>query len=268
MPRPGRAAALILLAAVALAGCENKKRLAAQFAHDDAVLAAPPVPTHYVNATPDAKIELALPAGIARYPELHAKLFNDGKQELLDFLKQAIEDRRRFADKGVSQPTPYERRVVWTITAVTPHLISLRDAWFDDTGGVHPNHGSEVLLWDRVRNVMLLQGELFKPDADATAVDAALCRAATRAKAARVGPSDPKSWACPTFSDSHAVLVPSTRPYRIGGMMFLFDPYVIGAYAEGDYEVLVPLSDFQSILAPAWAGDFAGSPAPTVRPRP
>jgi hypothetical protein len=267
MPKPGRAA-LILLAAVALAGCENKKRLIAQFTRDDAVVAAPPTPTHYVNATPDAKIELVLPADIARYPDLHAKLFNDGKLELLDFLKHAIEDRRRFAKKGVSQPTPYERRVVWTITAVTPHLISLRESWFDDTGGAHPNHGSGALLWDRMRGVMLLQGELFKPDADTTALDAVLCRATTKAKESRVGPSDPKTWSCPKFSDSHAVLVPAARPYRVGGMMFLFDPYLIGAYAEGDYEVLIPLSDFQPLLAPAWAGDFAGSPAPTVKPRP
>jgi hypothetical protein len=268
MPSPGRAAILLLAAGLLLAGCENKKRLTAQFAHDDAVIAAPPVPTHYALSTPDAQVNLALPEGIARYPGLHAKLFNDGKDELLDFLKHAIEDRRRFAAKGVKQATPYERRVVWTITAVTPHLISLRDAWFDDTGGVHPDHGSDVLLWDRVHNVALLQDELFKPDVDTAQQDAALCAATMRAKAARVGPSDAKSWSCPKFSDGHAVLVPSTRPYRIGGMMFLFDPYVIGAYAEGDYEVLLPLSDFQQILAPAWAEDFTGSPSPSVRPKP
>ena len=191
-----------------------------------------------------------------------------GKAELLDFLKQAIEDRQRFAKKGVKQATPYERRVVWSITAVTPHLISLRNAWFDDTGGAHPNHGSDVLLWDRVHNVMLLQGELFKSDVDTTVVDTLLCQATTRAKEARLGPTDPKRWSCPKFADGHAVMVPSTQPYRIGGMMFLFDPYTIGAYAEGDYEVLLPLTDFKSILAPAWAGDFAGSPAPSVRPRP
>jgi hypothetical protein len=269
MPRPGRAAIILLAGAVVLTGCgPSKKQMTAQFAHDDAVVAAPPVPTHYALSTKDAQIALALPAGIQRYPELHAKLFNDGKQELLDFLKQAIEDRQRFAKKGVKQATPYERRVVWSITAVTPHLVSLRNAWFDDTGGVHPNHGSDVLLWDRAHNVMLLQNELFKPDVDTTAVDALLCQATIRAKAARVGPTDPKTWSCPKFGDGHAVMVPSTQPYRIGGMMFLFDPHTIGAYAEGDFEVLIPLADFKSILAPAWAGDFAGSPAPSVKPRP
>jgi hypothetical protein len=269
MPRPGRAAIILLAGVLVLTGCgPSKKQMAAQFAHDDAVVAAPPLPTHYALSTKDTQINLALPAGIDRYPELHAKLYNDGKAELLDFLKHAIEDRQRFANKGVKQATPYERRVVWSITAVSPHLISLRNTWFDDTGGAHPNHGSGVLLWDRVRNVMVLQAELFKPDADTAVVDTLLCQATTKAKAARLGPTNAKGWSCPKFADGHAVMVPSAQPYRIGGMMFLFDPYTIGAYAEGDYEVLLPLADFKSILAPGWAVDFAGSPAPSVRPRP
>ena len=266
MPRPGLTAA-ILMAAMALAACENKKKLQAEFAADDKAVAAPPVPTHFALATPDARTELSLPRGIDRYPELHAKLYSDGKQQLMDFTKTAAGDRARYALKGVKQAQPYERRVVWTITAVTPDLISLRDAWFDDTGGAHPNHGSEVLLWDRTRNEPVLKSELFKPDIDTAGLDERLCQGVTRAKEARLGPSAPKSWTCPKWSDAKAVLTPSTRPYRVGGLMFLFDPYTIGAYAEGDYEVLIPLSDFQSALAPAWAKDFTGSPAPTVKPR-
>jgi hypothetical protein len=271
MPRPGRRAVMLLAAlalAVTLAGCDSKKKITAELARADAVVAAPPVPTRFALNTPNARTELALPAWIDRYPELHLKLFNAGKQELMDFTKQAAGDRARLALKGVKQASPYERRVAWTITAVTPDLISLRDAWFDDTGGAHPDHGSEVLLWDRTRNVMLLQSELFKPGLDTAPLDDLLCQATTLAKQARLGPSAPNSWSCPQWSDAKAVLVPSTRPYRIGGMMFLFDPYVIGAYAEGDYEVLIPLSDFQQALAPAWAKDFTGSPAPTVKTRP
>ncbi len=266
MTQPGRAAVL-LLAVLVLAGCDSKKKVEAELIKADAAVAAPPIPTRFAASNADAKVELALPARIERYPELHAKLYNDGRQQMLDFVKHAAGDRIRFAKKGVPERGPYQRTVVWTITAVTPHLISLRNAWFDDTGGAHPNHGSDVLLWDRVRNVMVLQSELFKPDADTRAQDFWLCEALTKAKLARVGPSAPKSWTCPKFSDAHAVLVPSTTPFRIGGMMFLFDPYVIGAYAEGDYELLMPLVQFQSVLAPGWAVDFTGAPAPTVKAR-
>jgi len=263
-----RAAVIVLAAAVLLAGCESKKKLTAEFAHDDAVIAAPPIPTHYAMNTPDAKVELVLPQGIAGYPGLHAKLYEDGRQELIEFVTEAIEDRQRFAKKGVKQATPYERRLVWTITSISPHLISLREAWYDDTGGVHPDHGQGVLLWDRVHNVEVLQSELLKADADTSALDADICAKITAAKTARMGPTDPKSWTCPTWTDARAVLVPSATPYRVGGMMFLFDPHVIGAYAEGDYEVLVPLADFQPVLSPDWAPDFKGAPAPTVKTMP
>lgn len=268
---PRRAALLLLAAALALAsvlgGCENKKTLAAQFAHDDAVVSGPPVPTHYELNTLDAKVAMTLPPNIDRYPGLHAKLFADGKQELIDFVTEAIEDRKRFAQKGVKQ-APYERRVVWTITAVTPHLVSLRNRWFDETGGAHPDHGSDVLIWDRVHNVQLLKSDLFKPDVDTQALDALLCQKIKAARQARLGAADPAGEVCPTWSDSRAVLVPSTRPYRIGGMMFLFDPYVIGAYAQDEYELLIPLADFRAYLAPQWAADFVGAPAPSVRPKP
>jgi hypothetical protein len=263
-----RHAAMTLLAVLALAGCDSQKtRDLKDFAYVDAVM-APKIPMRFALSTPDAKVELVLPPLIDRYPELHAKLYDDGKQELTEFLDHAVEDRKRYAAKGVSQPTPYERRVVWTITAITPHLISLRSAWSDDTGAAHPDHGSDVLLWDRLHNVILLPSELFKPDIDHAQLDDLLCQAVTRAKQARIGPTDPKSWSCPTWESSHAVLVPSTTPYRAGGLMFLFDPYTIGAYAEGDYDVLIPLSAFKSAIAPAWAADFAGSPAPTVKARP
>ncbi len=184
----------------------------------------------------------------------------------MEFAKAAAGDRARYVLKG-RHPGQYARKVVWTITAITPRLISLKSAWFADTGGAHPNHGSGSYLWDRAHNQRLLQSELFKPDYDFSALDPVLCQAVTKVKTERMGPTDPKSWTCPEWADSRAVLVPSTRPYRVGGLMFLFDPYVIGAYAEGDYEVTIPLSAFQAAVAPAWADQFTGSPAAPVQPR-
>ena len=51
-------------------------------------------------------------------------------------------------------------------------------------------------------------------------------------------------------------------------LMFLYDPYAIGPYAEGEYEVLLPLSAFQGAINPAYAPDFTGSPSPEVKPKP
>jgi hypothetical protein len=263
MPRSGTAAILCaaLGAALAVGACDDGARRKAEGAAADAAVNPKPPPLRFSLSTPDAKVELTLPPGIAAYPDLHRMLFENGRDELLEFAKAAADDRRRLASKGVSQPTPYVRRVSWTLTAVTPDLVSLKGHWFDDTGGIHPDQGSQARLWDRARKQVLATSDLFRDDADQPALDEALCKAVTRVKTARMGPTDPDSWSCPKWSDSQAVLAPSARPRRAGGLTFLFDPYVIGPYAEGDYEVLIPLSDFQAALAPAWAKDFEGTPA-------
>ena len=265
MTQPGRLAVMIF-AALALLGCSDKQKLRAEYIADDKAVAAPVPPAHFLLSTPDARIELVLPDHIDLYPELHQALFDSGRQDLMDFAKAAAGDRARYVLKG-RHPGQYARKVVWTITAISPRLISLKSEWFADTGGVHPNRGDGSYLWDREHNQMLQQTELFKPGYDFSALNPVLCDAITKVKAARMGPTDPKSWTCPKWDDSRAVLVPSTRPYRIGGLMFLYDPFVIGAYAEGDYQVTIPLSVFQQALAPAWADQFTGSPAAPVKPR-
>ena len=268
MRQPGRAAILIL-AAAALSGCgEGKKQRVAEAVRADAVATGETPATRFHLANADAKVDLALPPRIDNYPELHKTLFEAGRQDLLDFARTAAEDRKHATAKGAPLRGPYERQVAWTITSVSPHLIGLKAKWFADTGGAHPNHGSEARLWDRLRNQFILPSELFRDDYDVSALDQVLCAATTQAKARRMGPNPPGQWTCPKWSDSRFVLVPSVRPYRIGGLMFLFDPYVIGPYAEGDYEVLIPLSDFRRALSPAWAADFEDHPSPDVKPKP
>ncbi len=56
------------------------------------------------------------------------------------------------------------------------------------------------------------------------------------------------------------MLAPSTTPGKVGGLTALIDPYVVGPYSEGDYEVTVPASAFQALLAPP-------TPARSAAPR-
>ena len=59
------------------------------------------------------------------------------------------------------------------------------------------------------------------------------------------------------------MLAPSTTPGKAGGLIFLIGPYQVGPYAEGGYEVAIPQSVFRSLLAPAYADEFAGQPPRT-----
>ncbi len=112
-----------------------------------------------------------------------------------------------------------------------------------------------------VRDQEVTRGSLLRPDIDPMALDSYLCDAVKAAKAARPGAvQDPQTWPCPHWADSDFVFAPSTTPDKIGGLTFLFDPYVIGPYVEGEYEVTVPQAQVRWALSPLISDQFAGAP--------
>lgn len=230
-------------------------------------VAAPTLPLGFARKTPDAEVALTLDARIGAWPALHQRLYNEGKRELTSFLASAQADRAKLA--GEDPPPPYQRSAEWTVAAETGRLVSLRQNWTEYTGGAHPNHGSATLLWSKGGEAPVLQPFLFRADADYGALDAALCAAAKGAKAARLGAAAAEGggWACPKWKDSRAVLAPSTVQGKAGGLTFLFDPYVLGPYAEGDYEATAPQAQFRAALKPEFANEFDGAPEPTGKAR-
>jgi hypothetical protein len=124
------------------------------------------------------------------------------------------------------------------------------------------------VLWDAAARKMLEPGALFVAGGDA-AIQKALCEGLKAAKAERMPGEDlsDDSWACPEWRKSRFVLVPSTEPGKLGGLTFLFDPYEVGSYAEGDYEVTLPWTVFKAVLAPTWAGEFGGAPKVPAKPK-
>ena len=244
--------AVALGAILAATGCHRKQA---------AKPVQPPARMSFYQATPDATVRLTLAPAIAPHTALRFKLYQDGVHELTAFITEARNDHDRVKAKG-GTPRPYEHAISWTITAATPRLLSAWGTWFDYAGGAHPNNGSEALLWDDINDREVQRSELFRTGADQAPLDAALCQAIHRAKAERGGSAaDQQGWNCPMWADSNFVFAPSVVSGKLGGLIFLFDPYAIGPYAEGTYEVTVPLDAFKSELAPAWAADFAGSPA-------
>ena len=64
--------------------------------------------------------------------------------------------------------------------------------------------------------------------------------------------------ACPRAADTAFVLAPGTVNGRAAGLIFLINPYQVGPGVEGGYEIAIPVSAFRSLLAIAYADDFAG----------
>ena len=256
-----RAAALALTLLALLAGCGREPEKAAR----------PPVdrtPVIFERASPDARVKLTLPPGVTAWPALHQRLLTEGKRELGDFLARATVDRQRILAENPQLPI-YERTVAWTITARTDRLVSLQQRWEEYAGGAHGANGAETLLWSKGGEAPVLQSALFRADADQQALDALLCDAVKATKARRMGAVavDAGDWSCPTWSDSRAVLTNSTVRGKAGGLTFLFDPYVLGPYSEGAYEVTIPQALFRQALAQTWIGEFDGDPVAPTRPR-
>jgi hypothetical protein len=260
-----KAFAVLGLVAV-LAACERKPvppPKAPVEASVTAPTAAAPAPMarplSFDQSDEAAKVALRLPAEIAGHPALHALLYDRETAGLKTFAAKAQADRK--ASDGKFPWRPYARQSQWFLAADSALLVGLRALWFEDTGGAHPNHGGSSLIWDNVANREIQPKALFRPDADMKVLDKAICDAVAQAKTHRAGATPLNDmFSCPKWNQTVLVLAPSTIPGKIGGLTALIDPYVVGPYAEGDYEVVVPLSMFQALLAPAYAGAFGGAP--------
>ena len=253
-------AALALVAA--LGACDRKPAEAPEAPAAPAAPVAPAPaarPLAFDQSDDAAKVALRLPAEIARFPALHALLYDREVTDLKAFASKAQADHK--ASDGAYPWRAYGRQSQWFLSADAAPLVGLRALWFEDTGGAHPNHGGSTLLWDAASNGEIQTKALFRPDADMKVLDKAICDAVAAAKSHRDGAVPLNDmFACPKWSETVLVLAPSATPGKIGGLTAIIDPYVVGPYAEGDYEVTVPTSAFQSLLAPTYAGAFGGAP--------
>src|SRR5690606_28469299 len=145
----------------------------------------------------------------------------------------------------------------------TGKLLSLRRQTYEYSGGAHPNAAYGSVLWDKALKRILEPAQLFRTGADLSTLDQALCEVVNAARRERSPGAAPLSldptgaFACPRAAQTPFVLAPSTTGGRAGGLVFLISPYIVGPWAEGGYEVVVPQSAFRGLVAPAYADEFA-----------
>lgn len=260
------ARALILTAAVAatLASCNRDRETAAKADAPTVPILTPTTaaaPLAFDSDTPFAKVKLTLPEAIKAQPELHTALYTREVQTLRQFVEGAQGEQ---AEAGFDEERPpYEKTIAITAAGETGALLSLKRMDFDYSGGAHPNTLSSGILWDKAAKRQIPGTALFRAGADMAALDRALCAALNTAKTARSPGSPPvtltgSDWSCPRAAATSFVLTGGSVPGKAAGLTFLVGPYQIGPYSDGAYEVALPASTFHSLLAPAWAGEFAG----------
>ncbi|MBU1347867.1 MAG: DUF3298 and DUF4163 domain-containing protein [Alphaproteobacteria bacterium] len=265
-----RLALVCLAAAATLAAC-NRDRDQTQPAAPapGAPAAVTPAeaaaPMAFESKTPFAEVSLTLPVAIKSQPDLHARLYAAGVRDLRQFTEGAQADRTE-AGGDAGQP-PYDKTIEVTPGAETGKLFSLIRTVSEYTGGAHPNASFSAILWDKALKREIAGPDLFTKGSDLSALDAALCAAVNAEKkkrdpAAQTISLTSADWNCPRAAATPFVLAPGVAPGKAGGLTFLIGPYMVGPYSEGSYEVTVPQAAFRTLLAPAYADEFAGAPKP------
>ena len=235
--------------------------------------AASPSNLTFADKTEHATVALTLPEGIKAEPDLHARTYAEEVRGLRQFEEGALAARTEAeGDEGMP---PFEKTVTVTVAGQTDRLFSLRREAFDYSGGAHPHTLTTGIVWDRSLKRVIGAPELFRKGADLTALDQALCTAVNAARRVRVPDARTitlagrDGWACPRAAETPFVLAPGDQAGKAGGLIFLIGPYQVGPGVEGGYEIAIPQTAFKSMIATAYAGEFAGQPRRTgdVTPR-
>lgn len=254
---------LIPIALLALAGCKAQTAPgdAANWARTEA--AAPPAAASAsAAAAPSAgagtaravadkndlyEFDYAYPAAAAAIPGLRAWLDADLDAQKAKLIKGAREWQAEAKKEGFPYHA-YAHSTKWQVVTDLPGWLSLSAQRWEYLGGAHGNPWADGLLWDKAANTRRAALDLFtSPAALSAAIRKDFCAALDRQRAAKRGEPVKRGDAfgfgeCIDPVKSQIILGSADRQHftRIG---VLVNPYEAGPYAEGNYEVTLPVTD-------------------------
>lgn len=191
------------------------------------------------------------PAEAAAIPSLVAELEADLAKRRRELVEAAREGRVAARENGFTF-NPYSHSVRWTVVTDLPGWLSLTAASSEYTGGAHPNHWPQALLWDKAADQSRVATDLFTSRAAlSSAIRDPFCKALNRERSARRGaPVDPAS--DDMFDQcidpvASTVILGSSNKQQFDRIGVLIAPYEAGPYAEGAYEITLPVT--KAVLA-------------------
>jgi Protein of unknown function (DUF3298) len=242
-------------------------------------------PTSAADRKPDillkakyTEVTVAFDDAIKADAPLLKYLTTNGKTWASKTLKELVEQRKDMKDLPADiRNRPWSSERDYTQDAlVAARYASIIRSDFSYTGGAHPNHGSDTLLWDRQAGKMISIRPFFTELADGgpamTAIRNAVVADLKIEKKKRdndnpdmslVDALEPKLLKIGPVS-----LTPSTIAGKSSGLTFHYGPYAIGAYAEGDYTAFVPWETLKPYLSAEGAAVFAGARPPDESDKP
>ena len=258
------------LSALALTACSAEP--AAQPNQANTVQATPAAgpqaaqgkPVTLKSETPLLSWEVSWPAEVNAIPALEKLVRGPAEKDFAELTASAKQDQAERARNGFDF-NPYDYSVKVEVAGQTPRLLSLTSEWMNYTGGAHPNHGTDALLWDRAEAKQIVFADLLTQGTAALEplLARTFCRALNEQRRERrgpedsaAGPDDPFS-KCPGF-DELVIIPKSEAAGPLTTILIHADPYVAGPYVEGDYDVEIPVNErILAALKPQYRASFA-----------
>ena len=153
---------------------------------------------------------------------------------------KAMRDKEGFDFNGYQSSTDYQT------AGQSPRVLSLFVDASAYTGGAHPNHGTNALLWDRQAAREIKIADLFAEPANRDRLlTQRWCDALNKAREEKRG--EPVTGSdmfdeCPKLDEIAIVPTDKDGNARFERLILTASPYVAGPYVEGSYEIDLPVT--------------------------
>ena len=204
------------------------------------------------------EFDYSYPAEAGRIPALKAWLDAERTKSRAQLIEEATAGRAEAKESGFEYHA-YALGRAWEKVTETPRFLSLSAQIYDYSGGAHPNHGTDSLLFDKQAETRLEPLDLFSSKA---AFDAVIrqpfCALLDKEREKRRG--EPVVRDKGMFDDcikpsEQTVILGSSNGRTFDKVGVLVGPYAAGPYAEGDYEFTLPVT---AALMRAVRSDYRG----------
>jgi hypothetical protein len=188
------------------------------------------------------------PAEVTAIAPLAARLAAEREQLLADQKSEWRASLEEFAGQDCAGCMTRDFQKTWEVVTNLPRFLSLSVDVYEYSGGAHGNYYTDALVWDRQAKAPVMPEDMFRsPAALQDALGAEWCKALKAERIKRLGAEtsqmieDDGIFPCPPVSDL-AVLLGSSNKRRFNRIGLIASPYVAGSYAEGPYEVTLPVT--------------------------
>jgi hypothetical protein len=217
---------------------ESNEVVAYSFSADYALIGTP-------DPASDAEINLQISAFVTTL----LQRFRDGARA-----GSAYKDDIKKSGSGIYEDGMW---ISHSIGIFSPKLLSIKfDIGSYGAGAAHPNHSTRTLNFQLSPALEMTQSDIFRPRSNYLEILSAYCIAdLSRQQPARWSDSTSRAEWLRNHTDEWIAngASPKQRNFdrlllRRNGIVVHFDPYQVGSYSEGAYEVVVPLHILEDSL--------------------